>query len=294
MSLTRRRFLCISAAALCAGASPVAPARWRGIALGAEAEITLHGPGAEAALTDAIARVRGIERAFSLYDPTSELSRLNASGRLAPSPAFRLLLTQTDAVHRATGGAFDPSVQPLWQALARGGDVEAARALTGWERVTIGQEITLAPGQALTFNGIAQGFATDVVSDLLASRGFGQALVNIGEHRALGGPWRLGLSDPAAGYLGTRTLADGAIATSSPAALRLGTGGHILDPRGLRAPLWSTASVEAESAAVADALSTACCLLEPDEIRRAMAALPGIRRMTLVDGEGRLRTLTAG
>ena len=118
--------------------------------------------------------------------------------------------------------------------------------------------------------------------------------MNIGEHRALGGPWRLGLSDPAAGYLGTRTLADGAIATSSPAALRLGMGGHILDPRGLRAPLWSTASVEAESAALADALSTACCLLEPDEIRRAMAALPRIRRVTLVDGEGRLRTLTAG
>lgn len=294
MSLTRRRFLCISAAALCAGASPVAPARWRGIALGAEAEITLHGPGAEAALTDAIARVRGIERAFSLYDPGSELSRLNASGWLAPSPAFRALLQQADAVHRATGGAFDPSVQPLWQALARGTDVETARALTGWERVTIAQEITLAPGQALTFNGIAQGFATDVVTDLLASSGFGRALVNIGEHRALGGPWRLGLSDPAAGYLGTRTLADGAIATSSPAALRLGTGGHILDPRGSRAPLWSTTSVEAESAALADALSTACCLLEPDEIRRAMAALPGIRRVTLVDGEGRLRTLTAG
>ena len=77
-------------------------------------------------------------------------------------------------MHRATGGAFDPSVQPLWQALARGGDVEAARALTGWERVTIGQDITLAPGQALTFNGIAQGFATDVVTDLLASRGFGR------------------------------------------------------------------------------------------------------------------------
>ena len=56
----------------------------------------------------------------------------------------------------------------------------------------------------------------------------------------------------------------------------------------------STASVEAESAALADALSTACCLLEPDEIRRAMAALPRIRRVTLVDGEGRLRTLTAG
>ncbi|MBY6004192.1 FAD:protein FMN transferase [Salipiger bermudensis] len=293
MSLTRRRFLAISAAFAAGPATALAPARWRGVALGAEAEITLHGPGAEEALGAGLARIREIEARFSLHDPASELSRLNRAGKLDASLPFRALMRLAGRAHDATGGAFDPSVQPLWQALAFGGDVAAARARVGWERITQGGDhIVLAEGQALTFNGIAQGFATDAVAELLAARGFGQALVNIGEFRALGGPWRLGLSDPEHGSLGTRTLNTGAVATSSPAALRLGEETHILDPRGAGGALWSTVSVEAESAALADALSTAGCLLPAEALQRAARALGGVRRITLVTHEGDLRSLT--
>ncbi|MCR8547559.1 FAD:protein FMN transferase [Salipiger sp. P9] len=292
MTLTRRRFLSISAAALCAGpALAMSPARWRGVALGAEAEITLHGPGAGDALAAAVVRLRAVERCFSLYDPGSELSRLNRVGRLRPSEEFRALVSMAETVHRATDGAFDPSVQPLWQALALGGDVDAARAVVGWDRVAQGREIVLGPGQALTFNGIAQGFATDAVAELLAARGFDHALVDAGEFRVLGGPWRLGLADPAQGYLGTRTLTGAAVATSSPGALMLGDTGHILDPRGQGGARWSTVSVEAERAALADAFSTACCLMAAEEIRQAAKALPGIRRVTLVNRDGDLRTV---
>ncbi len=293
MSLTRRRFLAISAAFAAGPATALAPARWRGVALGAEAEITLHGQGAEEALRAALACLREIEARFSLYEPASELSRLNRAGHLDASAEFHALMRLADRVHHATGGAFDPSVQPLWQALAFGGDVAAARARVGWERITQGGDhIVLAEGQALTFNGIAQGFATDAVAELLAARGFGQALVNIGEFCALGGPWRLGLSDPEHGSLGTRTLNTGAVATSSPAALRLGEETHILDPRGAGGALWSTVSVEAESAALADALSTAGCLLPAEALQRAARALGGVRRITLVTHEGDLRSLT--
>ena len=245
MTLSRRRFLAISAAMLGAGParSAATPARWRGVALGAEAEITIHGPGAERALAEALALVRAVEAEFSLYDPGSALSRLNRAGRLAPSPTFAELLGLVDRVHAATGGAFDPTVQPLWEALARGGSLGPARAAVGWERVRLGGgEVRLGAGQALTFNGIAQGFATDAVADMLEARGFGRALVDIGEHRALGGPWRVGLADPVAGYLGTRTLDMGAIATSSPDALRLGLEGHILDPRGGRGTRYARTS----------------------------------------------------
>ena len=120
-----------------------------------------------------------------------------------------------------------------------------------------------------------------------------QALVDMGEFRALGGPWRLGLVDPAQGYLGTRTLTGGAVATSSPGALMLGDTGHILDPRGQGGARWSTVSVEAERAALADAFSTACCLMTAEEIRQAAKALPGIRRVTLVDREGDVRVVEA-
>lgn len=292
MTLTRRRFLSISASALCAGAS-VAPARWSGIALGAHAEITLHGPGGQTALPHAVARLRQIERAFSLYDPESELTHLNRTGRLLPSADFTALTQLADRVHRASDGTFDPSIQPLWQALATGHSGAEARQHVGWHHVRQGESITLAPGQALTFNGIAQGYATDAVADLLDSAGFSRALIDIGEFRALGGPWRIGLEDPSTGMIGTRTLTGGAIATSSPNALMFGEQGHILDPTGLRRAKWSTVSVEADRAALADAVSTACCLLDTTEITALIAKLGGIRAVTLIDDSGNLRKLSA-
>lgn len=292
--IARRRFLAISAAALLGRPARAAgPARWSGIALGAEADITLHGP--EAATAPALDAVRAIlarvEALFSLHDPASALSTLNRTGRLDPAPpAFLRLLREAGRVHRATAGRFDPTVQPLWRALAEGGDPVAARRLIGWHRVRLaGTGVALGPGQALTLNGIAQGFATDLVADSLAARGFGRALVHIGEHRALGGPWRLALEDPEAGFLGTRTLTGTAIATSSPAALRLGPAtGHILDPRGGASPAWSTVSVEAGRATLADALSTAFCLMPRAEIAAARAAFREVRRVTLVDPGGNL------
>lgn len=301
MTLPRRRFLSISAAALAVTGPALAAGgagftRWRGRALGAECEITLHAPPARAqpALEAARATLRAVEDQFNLYDPGSALARLNKAGHLdAPAPMFLDLMALCAAMHRATEGRFDPSIQPLWQALAQGRDAEAARAQVGWPRLRWDQHaVRLAPGQALSFNGVGQGFATDKVTETLAAHGLGNLLVNIGEFRGAGGPWRVGLSDPDHGALGTRQIGTGAIATSSPRALSLGAGiTHILDPRGGRAPRWSTVSVEAETAAVADALSTAMCLMTREEIAAVQAQVPALRRVTLVDYEGDLITL---
>lgn len=290
MKLTRRRFLAISAASLAA-----APARahvWRGQALGAEVEITIRAPRAvaDSALVKAIEVIRAVEARFSLFDPSSRLSALNAAGRLDRPDAMVLsLFAEADRAFRLTGGLFDPTVQPLWRALAEGQETETARALIGWERVRFDLEaVELGAGQALTFNGIAQGFATDRVAEILSGAGLREVLVNIGEFRANGGPWRLGLSDPGFGYLGTRTLNSGAIATSSPMAVPLAGQGHILHR--FARPLWSTVSVEAEDATTADAFSTALTLARLDLI----ASLPGrhgIRRITLVNAEGEVTTV---
>lgn len=290
MTLSRRRFLSISAACLLAG--PARAERWQGRAFGAEVDITIRGPRDIAGPAVRAARdlLRRIEAQFNLFDPGSQLSRLNAAGRLdTPDPMFRTLMRAADRVHRATGGLFDPTVQPLWRALADGGDLVAARRLIGWSRVTHGtQAVVLGTGQALTFNGIAQGFATDRVADLLAAAGFGDTLVNIGEFRGSGGPWTLGLSDPQFGHLGTRTLTQGAIATSSPHSVPLQGRGHILHTSA--APQWSTVSVEAADATTADGFSTALALAPLDMIR-ALPGRHGIRRITLVNTTGDLITL---
>ncbi len=67
-------------------------------------------------------------------------------------------------------------------------------------------------------------------------------------------------------------------------------GTHILGPMD-QAPVWSTITVEADSAVLADGLSTAFCLMPATMIRAACANLPEVRRVTAVTFEGEFLTL---
>jgi len=292
MTLNRRRFLSITAAAgaFAGTAAPArsVPARWHGIALGAEAQVTLYGMENDAlrAVPDLLAE---IEQRFSLYDPNSTLSALNSDKSVQRPPKnFADLLALCREMFGATGGRFDPTVQPLWQAVAQGHDIAAARACVGFDRVNITPDrITIGAEQALTLNGIAQGFATDLITAHLHALGAREVLVNIGEHRALGGPFRLGLSDPALGLHGWQSVKGTALATSSPAAMRLGPDqSHILDPLGSAPALWSSVTVEAQTAAVADALSTAMCHMDAAQIDAVLAARADVVRVILVSFDG--------
>lgn len=263
-----------------AAPSPARAAQQR-IALGAEARLDLRGPAAVTGPAERAAweELDRIEQIFSLYRTESELSRLNRDGRFAtPAPELVALLRLAGQIHDATGGRFDPTVQPLWRALAEGRPTGAAERAIGWDRVRLSEhEITLGPGQALTLNGIAQGYATDRVAQVLAQHGLEHALIEIGEFQALGGPFQVGIADPLAGRLGQISLRDGAVATSSPQAMQLmGGTGHILAP-GAHGVKWRTVSVSAPSAAVADGLSTALCLAGPAPARAILRKFPGTR-----------------
>ncbi|QPH54228.1 FAD:protein FMN transferase [Pontivivens ytuae] len=276
--MKRRRFLAISACALAAPAAQ-AGARWDGMALGAEASIRLDGPAPDAklVLAECRAELARAEALFSLYR-LSALTQLNATGELfAPPREMVELLHECDALWRATDGLFDPTVQALWTGGGRG--------LVGWDRVEVSAaRIRLGPGQALTLNGIAQGWATDRIVACLRRAGYGQALVHIGEHSALGGPYRLGLADPVHGTLGHLTLENAALATSSPMVDEMQ---HILAPTP-GSPRWSTVSVEADRAVLADGLSTALTLAEDPFAMAGRQA--GVRRVAVVDATGALRT----
>ncbi|MCA8881909.1 MAG: FAD:protein FMN transferase [Rhodobacteraceae bacterium] len=293
-AMTRRRFLSITGATAFAQLAPCGAraASWSGRAFGAEAQITVTGSDAGCA-AEAVDRsldaLRAAEAAFSLHDPRSELSRLNARGTLCPSALFAELLNAVDRAVELTGGIFDPSVQALWP-----GAGELESSLSTWNGIRRDDtRVALAQGQLLTFNGIAQGFASDRVSAALRDAGYDRTLVDMGEIRAQGGPWHVGLADPAAGLYGTRTLNGGALATSSPGLLKIGPGRtHILNPRDPdAAPYWSSVTVEAETATLADALSTAACHMPADRIAALFPAEPSLRAVTLVDPSGEIRTL---
>ena len=289
MTISRRRFLAISAALACYPAAAVA-STWEGHAFGAEIQITLRGPEniTRPALTEARRVLEHIEKLFSLYDSASALSELNRTSVLIrPDPHFVALMRASDAAWRMTQGLFDPTIQGLWQALATGSETVSDK---DWSAVRISADkLTLSPGQMLTFNGIAQGYATDRVTEILSRYGLTEALVNIGEFRSLGGPWRLGIADPEHGLLGTRGLTGRAIATSSASAHTIGGQSHIMHRS--HVPKWSTVSVEADTATVADSLSTAMMLASKHRIQAIKSLRADVHRIVLIDASGDLATL---
>ncbi|SEK03098.1 thiamine biosynthesis lipoprotein [Cribrihabitans marinus] len=291
--LTRRRFLTISAAVtalpLQAGTAPTA--RWQGVALGAPASLRIEGMD-EASAAPVFAGIEAeldrLEMIFSLYRPDSQISILNRAGRLdAPAPELLEVLSLSQALHGASGGAFDPTVQPLWVALAQGRDaagLRAARQVVGWSGLRFDADRVAfdRPGMALTLNGIAQGAITDRIAALLRGHGLDDVLIDMGEIAALGGhgdgaDWTVGITDPQGAILRRMTLRDRALATSAPMGTELGDGlGHILGPRG-ETPRAGVVTVSADDAALADGLSTALCLMAPDQAAAALARFPGAR-----------------
>jgi thiamine biosynthesis lipoprotein len=301
-SLSRRRFLAVSAAAaaLPATARAARPvARWRGAALGAQASMTLVGlQDAEAGAVFAAvqAEIDRLEGLFSLYRRDSLLARLNAEGRLAAPPdEFLELLEVSGRLQRTTGGAFDPTIQPLWRLHAAAaaenrrptaGEITEARAHCGWRHLAVSPRAVrfTQPGMALTFNGVAQGYIADRVAALLRGLGLRDVLVDMGEIAALGrrpdgAPWRAGISLPDGRIVRQVRLSERCLATSAPLGTLLdpaGRIGHILDPRsGQPGGRWRLVAVAAGQAALADGLSTACCLLSRGAIAAALAAQPG-------------------
>ncbi len=288
---TRRRFFSIlaGAAVLPAFGMPASAnvAQWRGIALGAEARIILDHPDADRLIAVAVSEIQRLENIFSLYRSNSQLSRLNRNGSLQ-NPAFEMveLLSICSNLNARTNGAFDPSIQPLWAlhaaAYSAGStpdakDISRTLEMTGWQHIRFSpDEIHFERrGMALTLNGIAQGFIADKVTDLFRLNGVENVLVNTGEIAALGvqpdgREWQVELK----GFKGRHvTLRGTAVATSAPLGTTFdagGTVGHILDPRtGYPGGIWESVSVISNSAAEADGLSTAFCLMTQPEISAA-------------------------
>jgi FAD:protein FMN transferase len=327
-SLTRRRAIRIVAAGAglplaIAAVRAAAPSgqlfTWQGEVLGALSELALWHTDAAVAqrsilqVREEIARY---ERIFSLYRPDSEISLLNAAGRLMrPSPELRFLVEDSRRFSVLSDGAFDISVQPLWRLYeahfwshtdvqpdieARARDI--ARDFVDYRSIDIGEaRIAFArAGMGITLNSLAQGFITDSIADLLRNEGFESAVVDLGEFRTIGRhpdghPWRIGIrsglrNGPAAGDVArTIELEDMALAVSGGYGTTFEPSGrfhHIFDPHtGGCANGLVDVAVIGPRATAANGLSTAICVAGEARAPALLAAFPGTRAIvTRPDG----------
>jgi thiamine biosynthesis lipoprotein len=159
--------------------------------------------------------------------------------------------------------------------------IEKALKAVNWRKIRLSDaSILLGERQRITLNGLGQGYVTDRIADLLRSRGFNHVLVDLGEQRALGPshdgkPWLVARR----GIPGIE-LSSGALATSEGAGCILGAKGavhHLFDPRTGRSPhRWQTMTVHHNSAAVADALSTALYAASGAEVTNLVTKFDGL------------------
>jgi thiamine biosynthesis lipoprotein len=322
--ISRRRLIGITAAASGLSLLPLARAAraeahlvtWRGVVMGAPATLRIHHhdrAAAERLVARAVAEARRLEQVFSLYRDDSALAALNRHGVLvAPPPDLVQLLAACRRYWQLTDGLFDPTVQALWNlyhgyfatssAPTEGpppAAVAAALAKVGLQHVVFDADriVFARRGMGLTLNGIAQGFLSDRIVDMLRAEGIERSLVDMGESRALGArpdgrQWTVAVANPDAPDKTPETLqiVDKAVATSAPSGFRFDRAGrfnHLFDPRsGDSARLHTSVTVVMPTATAADALSTAFSLMPAGRIEAALRAV-GEGRVLLLGNDGR-------
>ena len=171
----------------------------------------------EPALDQAQKKIAEIEKICNIFDPESELSRLNRSAarqEFSCSPLLWEMLCAADHYFKFSGGCYDPTVQPLMQlwgfrskrkSLPSAAEIAGALKKVGWDKVKLDPEKRtvrfLADGIGIDFGGIAKGFALDKVKEILQRHGIRLAVLDFGGNIGCimpekHDPCRIGIQDP--------------------------------------------------------------------------------------------------
>lgn len=243
-----------------------------------------YGRDAEAAVTEAKARIYGLEQTFSVTNEASDIWRINhANGAPVPvAPDTVSVLQTARRMNRESAGALCISLYPVLRAwgFTTGeyripADYEIANLLQYADDAKIsvnGQSVQCPADTEIDLGAVAKGYTGDAVMEIMRAHQIASAIINLGGNvqtrgsKPDGSAWTVGITDPSApdSLLGTVSVTDKAVITSGNYE-RFFTGGdgkkywHILDPatgcpadRGL-----VSVTVIGDCGAECDALSTA-------------------------------------
>ena len=176
----------------CANAQSTKPLARQGFMLDTVISISLYDNQDDAILDGAFALCEEYEQLFSRTISTSDVYRINHSdgAPVEVSDATAELLCIALEYARLSGGAFDPTIEPLvtlWDIMAAephvpdAGAISAALARVDWTKVSVdGNVVTLQAGMGLDLGGIAKGYIADKLREYLSENGVDSALINLG------------------------------------------------------------------------------------------------------------------
>jgi FAD:protein FMN transferase len=275
-------------------------------------------------------QLKEVNHQISHYQPDSELSRFNRAPANTPfkiSPGFAALLRQSMDLNRRSGGAFDPTLEPiinLWgfgektteHKIPSEAELGETRRSTGFEHLRLTPSAELIKdisGLQLNFGANGKGFGVDEMARVLLGHGLTNLYVSIsGEvfvmgHNSKGTKWQVGIPAPVpdwrpGGPVATvLSLSGQAVSTSGDyqkyfvddKGRRLC---HIIDPKTgwpVQHNLGSV-SVVADSSTMADALSTTLFVLGPEAGLRFIESWTNVAALFIVrEAEGKFRSVVS-
>jgi thiamine biosynthesis lipoprotein len=255
--------------------------------------------------------IRRIDRLLSTYKEDSEISVVNrraATGPISVGDYFWDVVVASRHYHRLSDGSFDPTIYPLmrlWGFTKKQGRIpakdefDAVLPLVDFEKITLADSAHTIrferDGMALDFGGIAKGYSVDRAIAALKERGVANTIVDAGGNfYALGTPtgrshWRAGIRHPLRGdnLIAMLPVSNRGVATSGNYERFFEIDGkkycHIIDPRtGRPVEGMLSATIAADTAMAADALSTSVFVLGEEKGMDLIETLPGVEGMLIL------------
>jgi thiamine biosynthesis lipoprotein len=290
------------------------------LAYAAYTTLTLDATRIHAAFDAATAEIKRIEKLMTTWDPSSEVSQVNAAAGKQPvrvsDETFDVI---REAVHAGdiSEGTFDitfETLHGLWKFdedldphPPSPADVRARLAYVGYKHVKLdaaARTVFLDEGHVrIGLGGIAKGYAVDRAVKVLGDAGLPTFYVQAGGDlytrgaKPDGSPWQAGIRDPRGAegdYFAMMPVSDHAFSTAGDYERSYIVDGkryhHIIDPRtGYPATASRSVTIWAPTAFLADEIDDAVFILGPEKGLALVESLDGVGAV-IVDAHDRVWT----
>lgn len=271
--------------------------------------ITAYGDGAKEASEEAYKEIVRLEKLLSVTDEESEIYALNHRTTSNVSSETANLITEAVKISGETEGAFDITLYPvslLWgftedeNRVPKEDEIKTVLKNTGYKKIVINENNVLIPDKMmLDLGGIAKGYASDRVCEILKENGIKSAVVSLGGNvrtigkKPNGSLWKIGIASPFGGDSEQSVeVGESAVVTSGGYQRNFTVDGktyhHIIDPKNGYPAESDIASVTVitKNGAEADALSTAFFVMGAEKTKEYCKNHSGVSAVIIMqDGE---------
>lgn len=277
--------------------------------------LSAYGVNSKTAVKKAVNEIERLDKLLSAGDTESEIAKLNNSGSEIVSGETADIFAKAAYISESTGGAFDVTIYPLMEMwgftdknfrVPSKKEIEKGIKLTNSLLINFDEKklkIDLGEGQKIDFGGIAKGYTSDRVMEILKENGIDSAMISLGGNvhvlgsKTDGSSWKIGIQNPdkeQGEVAGVLEIEDKAAITSGGYERYFEEDGkkyhHIINPftgypaeSGLK-----SVTIVSNDGTLADGLSTALYVMGAGEASDYWRENSEKFDMVLIDNEGKI------